>query len=204
MFEDPLQFNQLQRDRSPTRPNSPFEDQDWHFDLEYQTLQLALPLLAQRRRFLRSVRARPNARARAMPRSSAITTPSSTTRRASSISTPTLAYYTGLDTLPAAQEVQTQFNELASFNAELTYTNTTRSLGAVDHERGWRWNLARGADHANGETFPSLRGGLDFGVPLPTEQFLRLALHGRGRGRRRSRQPARQLLHGRLRQQLRR
>ena len=59
------------------------------------------------------------------------------------------------------------FDELASINAELNYTNTTRSLGAVDHERGWRWNVAAGADHADGETFPSLRAGIDVGVPLP-------------------------------------
>lgn len=27
--------------------------------------------------------------------------------------------------------------------------------------------MALGADHANGETFPSVRGGVDFGMPLP-------------------------------------
>ena len=77
------------------------------------------------------------------------------------------AYYTGLDTLPAAQEVETQFDTLGSASAELRYTDTTRSIGAVDHEKGWRWNLAVGADRANGETFPSIHGGVDFGVPLP-------------------------------------
>ncbi len=77
------------------------------------------------------------------------------------------AYYTGLDTLPEAQEVQTQFDTLGSVSAELSYSNTTRSLGAVDHESGWRWDLAAGAERANGETFPSVRGGIDFGVPLP-------------------------------------
>ena len=77
------------------------------------------------------------------------------------------AYYTGLDTLPSAQEVSTQFDTLYSLNAELHYSNTTRSLGAVDHERGWRWTLAGALDHANGETFPSARAGVDVGVPLP-------------------------------------
>ncbi|HYD73724.1 MAG TPA: hypothetical protein VEF55_11340, partial [Candidatus Binatia bacterium] len=73
----------------------------------------------------------------------------------------------GLDTLPDAQNVSTAFDELASFSAGLSYTNTTQSIGAVDHESGWRWDLTAAADHANGDTFPSVVAGLDFGVPLP-------------------------------------
>jgi hypothetical protein len=78
-----------------------------------------------------------------------------------------LAYYTGLDTLPGNQNVETQFEELLSAHAELIYTHTEKSLGAVDHEKGVRWNLSAFGDHANGEVVGKFRAGLDFGFALP-------------------------------------
>ena len=165
VFEDPLQFNQLHMTLSYL-PNSPFEDQDWHFDIEYKTLRWRVRYWHNDADFYDLFG--PTERARAGDafivgyHNSFIYDPP----RQLDFSVDA-AYYTGLDTLPSAQEVSTSFDTLASVNAELTYTNTTRSLGAVDHERGWRWNLAAGVDHANDETFPSIRGGIDVGVPLP-------------------------------------
>jgi len=165
VFEDPLQFNQLHITLSYL-PNSPFEDQDWHFDIEYKTLRWRVRYWHNDADFYDLFG--PTERARAGDafivgyHNSFIYDPP----RQLDFSIEA-AYYTGLDTLPTAQEVSTSFDELATVNAEWTYTNTTRSLGAVDHERGWRWNVALGADHANGETFPSVRAGIDFGVPLP-------------------------------------
>ena len=37
----------------------------------------------------------------------------------------------------------------------------------MDHEKGWRWDIIASADHANSDTIPKLRGGLDFGFALP-------------------------------------
>jgi len=165
VLEDPLQFNQLHATLSYL-PNAPFEDQDWHFDIEYKTLRWRFRYWHNDADFYDLFG--PTERARAGDalivgyHNSFIYDPP----RQLDFSVDA-AYYTGLDTLPGAQEVSTTFDELASVSAELNYTNTTRSLGAVDHERGWRWNLAGGADHANGETYPSLRGGIDFGLPLP-------------------------------------
>jgi len=165
VFEDPLQFNQLHATLSYTL-DSQFEDQDWHLDLEYRTLRWRFRYWHNDADFYDLFG--PTERARAGDAfiigynySFIYDPPRQLDFHAEA------AYYTGLDTLPAAQAVQTQFDTLASFNAELNYTNTTRSLGAVDHERGFRWNLAVGADHANGEVFPSIRGGVDVGVPLP-------------------------------------
>ena len=165
VFEDPLQFNQLHVTLSYL-PDSPFEDQDWHFDLEYKTLRWNFRYWHNDADFYDLFG--PTERARAgdafivgYHNSFIYDPPRQLDFHIEA------AYYTGLDTLPAAQEVSTSFDELASVNAEWSYTNTTRSLGAVDHERGWRWNVALGADHANGETFPSVRGGVDFGMPLP-------------------------------------
>jgi hypothetical protein len=165
VFEDPLQFHQLEATLSYSL-DSDFEDQDWHLDLSYHTLKWRFRYWHNDADFYDLFG--PTERARAGDsvsvgyHNSLIYDPP----RQLEFDTE-FAYYTGLDTLPEAQEVSTQFDTLASFNAELTYTNTTKSLGAVDHERGLEWNLAVAADHANGEIFPSVVGGIDFGVPLP-------------------------------------
>lgn len=78
-----------------------------------------------------------------------------------------LAWYTGLDTLPGNQNVGVQFEELLSFYAELNYKHTQESLGAVDHEKGIRWDLKAYLDHANGDIVPKFRFGVDFGFALP-------------------------------------
>ncbi|MDX1460717.1 MAG: hypothetical protein R3348_06625, partial [Xanthomonadales bacterium] len=79
-----------------------------------------------------------------------------------------LNYYTGLDTLPQNQNVSTfLFEDILSFRAGLHYTHTRKSLGAVDHEKGFEWDLVASADHANSDTVTKLRGGFDFGFALP-------------------------------------
>jgi hypothetical protein len=165
IFEDPLHFNQLQATLSYT-PDSPYEDQDWHLDLSYHTLKWRARYWHNDADFYDLFG--PTERARAGDalivgyRHSFIYDPP----RQLDFDVEA-AYYTGLDTLPAAQEVQTQFDTLASLTAELSYTDTTRSLGAVDHEKGWRWRLRAGADHADGDFFPAVHGGVDLGAPLP-------------------------------------
>jgi hypothetical protein len=77
------------------------------------------------------------------------------------------AYYTGLDTLPNNQNVPTAFEDLASARAELFYSHTRKSLGAVDHEKGFRWDAAGYADYADNDFVPKIRGGFDFGFALP-------------------------------------
>lgn len=77
------------------------------------------------------------------------------------------AYYTGLDTLPNNQNVPTRFEDLASAKIDLSYSHTRKSLGAVDHEKGFRWEVVAYADHADSDFVPRVRAGLDFGFALP-------------------------------------
>jgi hypothetical protein len=77
------------------------------------------------------------------------------------------AYYTGLDTLPNNQNVPTSFEDLASAYVDLSYTHTRKSLGSVDHEKGFRWDVAGYADYADSAFVPKVRAGLDFGFALP-------------------------------------
>jgi hypothetical protein len=76
-------------------------------------------------------------------------------------------YFSGLDTLPVNQNVPSGFSEIVSGQVELDYTDTRRSQGSVDHEKGYRWDLAGNVDRADGDKVYRLRGGLDFGFALP-------------------------------------
>lgn len=79
-----------------------------------------------------------------------------------------LGYYTGLDTLPANQNISTQIiDNILAADVELTFSNTRRSVGSVDHEKGYRWNVALAADDSDLGTVVRPRIGLDFGFALP-------------------------------------
>ena len=77
------------------------------------------------------------------------------------------AFFMGLEQLPTQQNVNTGFSQLLSTQAGLKYTNTTRSLGSVDHEKGVRARIIGGVDYALGDFYPKLTVGFDYGVPLP-------------------------------------
>ena len=78
-----------------------------------------------------------------------------------------VAYFDKIDTLPTAQNVDTGFTRLATGKVGLHYTDVRRSLGAVDDEKGLAWTTVLAAYRAGGRSSAQLRGGLDFGIPLP-------------------------------------
>jgi hypothetical protein len=77
------------------------------------------------------------------------------------------AYYTGLDTLPGAQNVQSGAKNLLSGETKLHFTDTRKSLGAVDDEKGVRFDAAASGDYAKHKAYPKLRAGFDYGFALP-------------------------------------
>ena len=76
------------------------------------------------------------------------------------------AAYFGLDTLPGAQNIPSPRN-LRSAEVGLKYTNTTKALGGVDHEKGIEARIVLGTDQAQGRFYPRLDGGVDVGTALP-------------------------------------
>jgi hypothetical protein len=76
------------------------------------------------------------------------------------------AAYFGLEQLPGAQNIPSP-KDLRSGEIGLKYTNTTASLGGVDHEKGIAGRIVAGTDQAQGHWFPRLYGGVDAGTPLP-------------------------------------
>ena len=79
-----------------------------------------------------------------------------------------LAYYNGLDTLPNNQNVSTFFFEdILSADLGLRYTNMRKSIGAVDHEKGFRWDINLEVDETDFDTVTKPHLGFDFGFALP-------------------------------------
>jgi hypothetical protein len=76
------------------------------------------------------------------------------------------AAYFGLKELPGAQNIPSP-KDLRSTEVGLRYTSTTKALGGVDHEKGVQARIVAGTDQAQGDFFPRLYGGVDYGLPLP-------------------------------------
>ncbi|MES2002687.1 MAG: hypothetical protein V4444_10310 [Pseudomonadota bacterium] len=76
------------------------------------------------------------------------------------------AAYFGLTQLPSAQNILSP-KEIRSGEIGLRYTNTTKALGGVDHEKGFAGRIVAGGDQADGHFFPKLHGGFDLGTALP-------------------------------------
>jgi len=73
----------------------------------------------------------------------------------------------GLDQLPQYQNVPVKVDTLFSITADLTYSHTRSSLGAVDAEKGQRASLSARGDYVNRSIFTRVHGTYDFGVPVP-------------------------------------
>jgi hypothetical protein len=78
-----------------------------------------------------------------------------------------LEYYDHIDTLPNAQNVATPFTRLLVGKFGLHYSDVRQSLGAVDDEKGYLWDVVVKANHARNDTPVQLRGNFDYGVALP-------------------------------------
>jgi hypothetical protein len=76
------------------------------------------------------------------------------------------AAYFGLDQLPGAQNIASPSN-MRSAEIGLKYTNTTHSLGGVDHEKGIEGQIAVSTDQAEGEWYPKIYGTVGVGTALP-------------------------------------
>jgi hypothetical protein len=76
------------------------------------------------------------------------------------------AVYTGLERLPQAQNIASPKN-IESVEVGARYHDFRQALGGVDHEKGFAWRALGDLDYAQGNAFPKLYGGIDYGLPLP-------------------------------------
>ena len=78
-----------------------------------------------------------------------------------------LNYHKDFDALPRYQNVTATFDQLSTLDAYLEYENVRSSLGAVDDEKGFRWDLGASVSYVDGDSIPRVGGSFDFGFPLP-------------------------------------
>ena len=112
------------------------------------------------------------------------------------------AYFTGLDTLPVNQNVPSGFSDIVSAQVDLAYSDTRRSQGSVDHEKGYRWDLVTNLDRAGGDNVPEAPRQLRFRLCAAARQLVPVAVQLRRRRQRQSREQPRELLLRRIREQL--
>jgi hypothetical protein len=73
--------------------------------------------------------------------------------------------YWGLERLPEFQNISTSFDEFYTFNGSLRYAFQTRSLGAVDVEKGISWSVNLPLTLVRGRGYPRAYATLDVGFP---------------------------------------
>ena len=72
-----------------------------------------------------------------------------------------------LDRLPDFQNVPVDIERLGVVDGELSFSDTRKSLGAVDAETGTLWTIAAQGSMADGSPYSLLRGTYDRGMALP-------------------------------------
>ena len=77
------------------------------------------------------------------------------------------AYYGGMERLPSFQKIITSFEEFVALSGNLSYQAMLASLGAVDYEKGWKWELSSYNNFVEGTLFPRVSQNLDYGIALP-------------------------------------
>ena len=77
--------------------------------------------------------------------------------------------YGGLERLPDFQNVEVSFDKFMVFGGELNYEYFRRSLGAVDYEKGYRWQLISNNNYVKAKNFPRIFTHFDYGFPLPID-----------------------------------
>jgi len=75
--------------------------------------------------------------------------------------------YGDLERLPDFQNVTATFDKLLSARASLDYKYVRSSLGAVDGEKGVKWQLVSQGNYVNSKVFPRVHTNFDYGIPLP-------------------------------------
>lgn len=75
--------------------------------------------------------------------------------------------YGNLETLPDFQNVVATFDKLLSINLKLNYQYQQSSLGAVDYDKGLKWQIITHNNFVNKKNFPRIYTNFDYGIPLP-------------------------------------
>jgi len=166
IVEDPMQFDQL----TGTLSYAPFGElpakERWHADVNFHTIYWSVEYAHNQAAFYDLFGPTDNSLRGDMVKLGYKTSPIYDPPRQLDF-TASLAGYFGLDTVPGAQNIATRADSnIGALRVGLNYTDVTKSLGAVDNERGVLANLALDGDYSDGGLYPRVRGGFSFGFPI--------------------------------------
>ncbi len=77
------------------------------------------------------------------------------------------AYYGGMEQLPEFQNIEVRIPDFLIATASLNYQYFLHSLGAVDNEKGYRWQATSYFNYASGTLYPRVFSNFDYGIALP-------------------------------------
>ncbi|HZY09518.1 MAG TPA: hypothetical protein VFF29_00035 [Bacteroidota bacterium] len=80
-----------------------------------------------------------------------------------------VAGYGGLERLPDFQNVATSFDKFLTANGKLNYSYLFRTLGSVEHEQGFKWDLNSHNIFVRSKLFPQMFSNIDLGFLLPLD-----------------------------------
>ena len=78
-----------------------------------------------------------------------------------------IAGYGGLEKMPDYQNVDATYDKFLTGRVGLKYNFARRSLGAVDEEKGYRFQFYGQANYVNGRLYPRIYANFDYGLALP-------------------------------------
>jgi hypothetical protein len=78
-----------------------------------------------------------------------------------------LAYHGGLERLPDFQNIFSPFEELFTGQLQFNYKHLSSSIGAVTHEKGYKWTVESNSYYVNQTFIPRIHTDFDFGIALP-------------------------------------
>jgi hypothetical protein len=78
-----------------------------------------------------------------------------------------LMYHGDLEVLPDFQNITSPIKQMVGLSATTEISKLRRTLGGVDDEKGYRWNLSANGYYANKGFFPSLVSEQQAGVLIP-------------------------------------
>jgi hypothetical protein len=75
--------------------------------------------------------------------------------------------YGDLEVLPGYQNIATPIKNFQAFSASAGIEKLRKTLGAVDHEKGFSWDIDATGFFAGGEVFPSIQSNQSIGMLVP-------------------------------------
>jgi len=76
-------------------------------------------------------------------------------------------YYGNLERLPSYQNVSASFNKLFNIGATFGYQYEAASLGSVDKEKGFNWEINLDNNYVRTKIYPHIHNDFDLGFALP-------------------------------------